>query len=116
MSDFTFDEYEALCAKTAVYPEVGEGTLIAVNYAAIGLSNEAGEALGKVKKAWRDDGMTITPERRAALLDEVGDVLWYAARLATELETSLEQVAKGNLDKLAGRLERGTIGGSGDNR
>ena len=111
-----FEQYQLDCAKTAIYPEVGEGTIIAVNYAAIGLSNEAGEVLGKVKKAWRDDDREITDERRDAILDELGDVMWYMARLADELGVSLQQVADRNLTKLFGRLERGTIGGSGDNR
>lgn len=111
-----FEVYQNKCAVTALYPQVGEGTIVAINYAAIGLSNEAGEVLGKVKKAWRDDDSTVTPERKEALLDELGDVLWYAARLASELEVSLQDVADRNLVKLYGRLERGTIQGSGDNR
>lgn len=111
-----FEDYQLQCAKTAVYPECGEGTMIAVNYAALGLGNEAGEVQGKVKKAWRDDNMEITDDRRDAIIDELGDVLWYMARLADELGVSLQQVADKNLEKLFGRLERGTIQGSGDNR
>jgi NTP pyrophosphatase (non-canonical NTP hydrolase) len=116
MTTNAFEQYQLETSKTAIYPESGEGTLIAVNYAAIGLSNEAGEVLGKIKKAWRDDDMKITDERREAILDEAGDVLWYLARVADELGVSLQQVADRNLEKLFGRLERGTLGGSGDNR
>lgn len=112
----TFEEYQNSCARTAVYPEVSEGTIVSVNYAALGLGNEAGEVQGKVKKAWRDDNGEITPERRQAILDELGDVMWYAARLASELDATLAEVCQANLDKLYDRLDRGVIQGSGDNR
>jgi NTP pyrophosphatase (non-canonical NTP hydrolase) len=116
MTTNDFERYQLETAKTAVYPDAGEGSLIAVNYVTIGLSNEAGEVLGKVKKAWRDDDMQITEARKEALLDEAGDVLWYLARTADELGVSLQQIADRNLEKLFGRLERGTLKGSGDVR
>lgn len=47
---------------------------------------------------------------------EIGDVLWYAARLADELGLSLSQIAEDNMDKLLDRKARGVISGSGDNR
>jgi hypothetical protein len=43
-------------------------------------------------------------------------VLWYLAQVCTELDLSLDQVAKYNIEKLYSRLERGKIGGDGDNR
>lgn len=117
MSDsFTFEEYQLKIAEFAQYPEVGTGSIISVLYTALGAANEAGEVAGKAKKAMRDDDMTITPERREALLDEAGDVLWYITRLADELGEPMELVAQRNVEKLLGRLARGTIQGSGDNR
>jgi NTP pyrophosphatase (non-canonical NTP hydrolase) len=116
MTTNDFEQYQLNTAKTAIYPDAGEGTLIAVNYVTIGLANESGEVLGKVKKAWRDDDRKITDERREMILDEAGDVLWYLARVADELGVSLQQIADRNLEKLFGRLERGTLGGSGENR
>jgi NTP pyrophosphatase (non-canonical NTP hydrolase) len=53
---------------------------------------------------------------REDLLLELGDVLWYAAQLATELGLSLETIAEANLAKLASRADRNVIGGSGDRR
>jgi len=47
------------------------------------------------------------------MLDELGDTLWFAAALAYELGTTLEDVAKSNLAKLAARAEKGTIRGDG---
>ena len=43
-------------------------------------------------------------------------MLWYLAQVCTELNLSLDDVAEHNLEKLYSRLERGKIGGSGDNR
>jgi NTP pyrophosphatase (non-canonical NTP hydrolase) len=68
------------------------------------------------KKAIRDDGGTVTDARRAALAAELGDVLWYAAQLASELGLELEDIARGNLEKLFSRQARGVLSGSGDNR
>jgi NTP pyrophosphatase (non-canonical NTP hydrolase) len=47
---------------------------------------------------------------------ELGDVLWYLAQLATELELDLDQIAQDNLDKLLSRQQRGVLAGSGDDR
>jgi NTP pyrophosphatase (non-canonical NTP hydrolase) len=47
---------------------------------------------------------------------ELGDVLWYIAALSRDLNISLNDVAKMNIEKLADRKERGVLGGSGDNR
>jgi NTP pyrophosphatase (non-canonical NTP hydrolase) len=110
-----FDEYQDLTSKTAIYPEVGTGSLIALNYCALGLS-EAGEVQGKVKKIWRDDDGVITDEKRAAILGELGDVLWYVSQAASELNSSLSDIAQANIDKLFDRRARGVVGGSGDNR
>ena len=54
--------------------------------------------------------------RGGALEQELGDVLWYLAQLATEAGLDLGQVAAANLDKLAARAARGTLHGSGDDR
>jgi len=47
---------------------------------------------------------------------ELGDVLWYVAQLATELELDLDEIAHANLDKLLSRQQRGVLSGSGDER
>jgi NTP pyrophosphatase (non-canonical NTP hydrolase) len=77
----------------------------------MGLANEAGEVLGKVKKIIRDGTFN-----REDIADELGDVLWYAAALARDLNVDLSTIARRNLNKLASRKERGTLGGSGDKR
>jgi len=85
-------------------------------YPTLGLVNEAGELAGKVKKIFRDKAGVISEADRDALKYELGDVLWYLAQIATELNLSLDEIAQANLDKLASRLERNQIRGEGDYR
>lgn len=106
MQDLDFDSYQKRAVTTAIYPSTAQ-----VIYPAMGLANEAGEVLGKVKKIIRDGTFN-----RDDIADELGDVLWYAAVLARDLNTDLSTIASRNLAKLAGRKERGTLGGSGDKR
>lgn len=105
------DDYQMFASTTAKYPS--EQGLV---YTVLGMASEAGEVAGKLKKAIRDEGGEITPERKAVLLSELGDVLWYVAMVAAELNTTLSEVAVMNLDKLGDRDTRGVIGGDGDNR
>ena len=85
-------------------------------YPTLGLVNEAGELAGKVKKIFRDKQGQIGDDDREALKYELGDVLWYLTQICTELDLTLEEVAQANLVKLFSRLERGAIGGEGDQR
>lgn len=105
-----FNQYQQSTSLTAKYPKEK-----ALDYCTLGLVGEAGEIANKVKKVIRDN----RPVDEAFVADmkaEIGDVLWYVARLADELGISLEDVATYNMNKLLSRLERGTISGSGDNR
>ncbi len=108
-----FTEYQTAANSVAVYP--GQGTVIGLAYTGLGLG-EAGEVQGKIKKILRDDNGVITPEKRAALSKELGDLLWYIAQTATELTLSLATIAEENIAKLLDRTERGVIKGSGDDR
>ena len=108
-----FATYQKQAMTTAVYPGRGEGNYV---YPALGLAGETGEICEKIKKAIRDEGGTISAERKMLLSKELGDVLWYVATLATELGLELEEIAAGNLAKLAARKEAGKIHGSGDLR
>jgi NTP pyrophosphatase (non-canonical NTP hydrolase) len=104
-------EYQQLSRRTAQYPR--EAWLA---YPALGLAGEAGEVAEHAKKAIRDDEGNVSQARREAMAKELGDVLWYVAQLATELELDLDQIAQGNLDKLLSRQQRGVLSGSGDDR
>ena len=58
----------------------------------------------------------ISIDLKNKIIDELGDVLWYVAAIATELNTSLETIAYLNIDKLFDRKERNVISGEGDTR
>jgi NTP pyrophosphatase (non-canonical NTP hydrolase) len=112
----TFEEYQDQSKKTALYPKTDGNLNYALTYPVMGMLSEAGEVAGKVKKAIRDNSGVIDEARKEELAAEVGDVLWYLTQICTELGLTLDEVAKANLDKLLSRLDRGVLGGSGDNR
>ena len=107
-----FNDYQTQAKTTAKYPNAGDN----LYYPALGLGGEVGEMQNKIKKVMRDDGGELHEEVRQNLITELGDVLWYCAALAMELNVDLEEVAQRNLDKLSSRKTRGTLHGSGDNR
>ncbi len=107
-----FTDYQTKSRRTARYPSIGHPVI----YPTLGLTNEAGEVAGKIKKIFRDKQGVIGEADLAALKSELGDVLWYLAQVCTELDLSLDEVAGHNIAKLYDRLERGKIGGEGDNR
>jgi NTP pyrophosphatase (non-canonical NTP hydrolase) len=107
-----FSTYQRRSRRTATYPQAGDNKL----YPTLGLCGESGEVADKVKKVIRDRKGVFDQEVRQGLALELGDVLWYVAQLATELDLSLEEIAEANLAKLASRAARNVIGGSGDQR
>jgi NTP pyrophosphatase (non-canonical NTP hydrolase) len=107
-----FNDYQTKSRATAKYPAIGH----AVIYPTLGLVNEAGEVAGKIKKVFRDKEGQINPDVREALKAELGDVLWYLAQVATELDLHLDEIAEHNIAKLLDRQARGKIQGDGDNR
>lgn len=106
------DDYQERAAATAIYPRAGERSLVAMNYVLVALSGEVGEALNHYKKLLRDG----EGGQMSKVDEEMGDMLWYIARYASERGMSLSDIAMSNLDKLSGRAQRGAIGGSGDVR
>lgn len=104
--------YQQAARTTARYPDVGQNPI----YPTLGLAGEAGEVADKVKKVLRDADGCFDEQIREDLKLELGDVLWYVAQLASELDLSLESVAAANLEKLSSRARRGMLGGSGDRR
>jgi NTP pyrophosphatase (non-canonical NTP hydrolase) len=107
-----FQAYQERSRATARYPQAGTNPI----YPTLGLCGEAGEVADKVKKVLRDREGHFDTAVRDDLLLELGDVLWYVAQLATELDLSLEAIAEANLSKLSSRAARNVISGSGDRR
>jgi NTP pyrophosphatase (non-canonical NTP hydrolase) len=107
MSNITATEYQDKAKVTAIFPKEK-----ALEYLALGLSSESGEVAGKIKKIIRDKDK-LNPTDLGA---EIGDVLWYCALLAEELNLNLGKIMENNIEKLHSRKARGVLGGSGDNR
>ena len=70
----------------------------------------------KGQKTKKQQDLDMPDDVRNELILELGDVLWYVANLAYELNATLEEVAVGNIQKLESRKVRGVLSGSGDNR
>ena len=108
----TAEFYEMKAGQTAIFPKDK-----ALEYLALGLTSEAGEVAGKVKKLIRDgEDMEGYELKKIAIASEIGDVLWYCAMMAKEVGVPLNEIMKENLKKLHSRKERGTLSGSGDDR
>lgn len=89
--------------ETAIYPKDQ-----AIAYLTLGLTSEAGEVADLVKKNIRDG------KKLDHLPKELGDVLWYVARLCDETGYKLSDIASDNIEKLLNRKETNTISGSGE--
>lgn len=102
------------------------------SYMMLNLIGEVGELASKVAKDIRKVNVAIGHgmdneliprmpfdewiERLEEYKKEIGDILWQTAGVCEVLGLTLEDVAQGNLDKLASRQLRGVIDGNGDNR
>lgn len=112
------EQYMNWTRETAVYPEAGSGSQREMNYLVIGLNDEAGEVAGKWKKLLRagvvslseDLPVLLLPEHRNMILDEMGDVLWYLARMCKVLGITPEDLADRNVGKLTVRKAEGQLG------
>ena len=109
MSDF--NSYQRTATKTSIYPAEHK-----ILYPALGLAGEAGEVANKVKKVMRDGVENQADDWKEQIASEIGDVLWYCAALATDLNMQLGMIAALNEKKLRDRYDRGKLNGSGDNR
>lgn len=70
---------------------------------ALGLFGEGGEVADIIKKAY----MQGHPLDKAHISEELGDVCWYVAEIATALGYSVEEIMCGNIDKLRRRYPEG---------
>lgn len=88
------DEYQEQAMKTDQIPAV-EGMDLLVPL--LGLAGESGSLLTEYKKFLRDgEAHNLFKE---VIAEELGDLLWYIANLATKFNLSLETVAEQNLIK-----------------
>ena len=71
--------------------------------ALMGLCGESGEAIDLLKKHLFQ-GHELEQDK---LIKELGDVAWYLAETAYALDLSLEDILRGNLEKLKNRYPKG---------
>lgn len=96
----TLDDYQRAALRTT-NPSLSDRDRLLD--AAAGLSEEAGELLGLVRKQIFQ-GRTAPHEK---LVEELGDVLWCLAVTADALGLSLDEIAAANQEKLARRHPNG---------
>lgn len=77
-------QYAAEAVKTAMYKDA--------LYPYLGLVGEVGEICNKYKKVIRDDNNELSDEKRQAILDECGDVMWYIAAIARDRGLELKNL------------------------
>ena len=66
---------------------------------ALGLAGESGEVVDDIKKKYYH-GRDVDPNHT---LEELGDVMWYVANIATQMGASLEDIMVNNVKKLTER-------------
>ena len=92
----TFDAYQEAAARTMNASLTGDQKLLD---AAAGIAEEAGEVLAHVRKHLFQN-RSLDRDR---LAEELGDVLWCVAGVATSMGFRVEDVAASNVEKLAKR-------------
>lgn len=101
------NQYQRLAARTVPdHPLQGRPGAIKTGmllHGALKLAGEAGEISDIVGK-WYGQGHDLD---RDHLIEELGDVLWHVAEIATALGVDLGEVAYKNLEKLHRRYPEG---------
>lgn len=113
----SFAEYLAKTDDTAVYPESNTGKVSELSYLGIAFIGEAGELVNNVKKIIRNGpGMDYNVYENVSnhdlickIREEMGDVLWYYARLCGFFNWSLDEIMQENIDKLRLRKIAGQL-------
>jgi NTP pyrophosphatase (non-canonical NTP hydrolase) len=95
------DEYQREAQATDRVPG-GEGDAIVVPL--LGMAGEAGDLLTEYKKRLRDGAAYTSFEQHVS--EELGDILWYVANLASKFDLSLSVIAQANLAKTSDRWGR----------
>src|SRR5690348_13315507 len=106
------DDYQKQALRTARPKEAKDE----IFHLLLALCGESGEIAEKAKKIIRDKGSDFSEWDRDDIVKELGDVLWYVAVIANYFDISMGEVGEKNIAKLADRLQRDMIRGSGDNR
>lgn len=100
-----FSEYQNLSSQTDQYPHTDQPESIQIPL--LGLVGEVGSLITNFKKRLRDQEAFeyFIPQVK----EEIGDILWYLANLATKLSLSLNEIAENNLHKTHDRWPSGGL-------
>ena len=94
-----FNEYQKLAQRTS-NSKTPSGK---IENGCLGLAGDSGECCDLLKK-YLFQGHELENQR---LTEELGDVLWYAAELASGLGMTLSDIAEANIKKLKSRYPDG---------
>ena len=115
-SDLSFNEYQDWTDTTAIYARPQTNFV----YPAMKLAGEAGEVIEEIGKMLRpEENYNDIPWDeidRKRIGKELGDVLWYIARVARAFNLTMAEVVALNLEKLNNRKSQGTLHGRGSDR
>ena len=97
-----FDDYQREALRTDQVPrQQGGAEEVGVMVPMLGLAGETGQLLSEYKKHLRDgEAHRLFGERVA---EELGDLMWYIANVASKFGLSLDAVASHNLEKTRAR-------------
>ena len=94
------NEYQQRSKRTLNTDLIMEDQL--TNYC-LGVAGEAGEVADIIKKAIYH-GHVLSPDK---IVEELGDVLFYVAAIASTLHVNLDEIAEKNVEKLLRRYPEG---------
>lgn len=89
------------------YQQSSEYTGVDLIVPLLGLAGETGELLSEYKKHLRDGKSHLLFKERVA--EELGDLLWYIANVASKFQINLEDIAQSNLKKTRDRWSHEAI-------
>jgi NTP pyrophosphatase (non-canonical NTP hydrolase) len=100
MMDFNHYQNDAL-RTDRVPARDGPADVLSLIIPMLGLAGETGQLLSEYKKHLRDgEAHRLFKER---VSEELGDLLWYIANVASKFELTLDEIAVGNLAKVKAR-------------
>lgn len=101
------NEYQQLAAETDKFEDEPGSTADLAQSRVIpilGLVGEVGSVVVEFKKLLQSG--QVHSRYRQQLAEELGDMLWYVANIATKADLTLEEIALFNLDKVSDRYNR----------
>jgi NTP pyrophosphatase (non-canonical NTP hydrolase) len=96
-----FDRYQKEALDTDRVPARGSDDALSLIVPMLGLAGETGQLLSEYKKHLRDgEAHRLFKER---VSEELGDLLWYIANVASKFDLALNEIATANLAKVKAR-------------